>query len=267
MPFIQLPTHQVHYEVIGRANCPWLTFSHALGADLHLWDAQIAAFADSFQILRYDTRGHGRSQVLPKPSAVADLGFDVLALWDALGITKSHFCGISMGGLLGQWLALHAPERIDRLVICAAGQKFGTAQSWQERMARLRTDGLIPEVSDIIERWFSAPFRQQQPDLVERIAQTIRHTSLDGYLSCCHAVAGADFRQGLERVPHPVLAVAGISDPTSSPDQARRLAETVPHGTWAAIPGNHLCPVESPSEFQRAVKTFLRPSSAGPAVG
>ncbi|APP86413.1 3-oxoadipate enol-lactonase [Xanthomonas hortorum pv. vitians] len=258
MAYLQLPTHRLHYRLDGTEGRPWLTFCNSLGTDLQMWDTQIAAFAPHYRILRYDRRGHGDSDTPPGPYSVADLGQDVLALWDALQIDQSDFCGVSIGGLTGQWLGLHAPQRLRRLVVCATAQKIGSSESWNARIAQVRSEGLAVLVDTTLQRWFTPPFAISHAQRLEMIVAAFVGTSPDGYIACCQAVADADFRGALDTLALPLLAVAGEDDPVCTPNDLREIASAAPHGHYAQVPGRHICNLESPAAFNDTVLRFLQ---------
>jgi len=184
MPAIRLADGDLNYLLEGPAGAPVLVLSNSLGTDLHMWDAQIAAFTQHFQVLRYDTRGHGASLVSEGPYSIEQNGRDVLALLDALGIAKAHFCGLSMGGLIGQWLGINAPERIERLVLCNTAAKIGTPEVWNPRIETVLAEGeqAMRGLRDAsIARWFTADFAEANPDKVEPIVGMLAQTSPERY--------------------------------------------------------------------------------------
>lgn len=257
MSFLDLPRHRVHYRLDGREGQPWLTFCNSLGTDLHMWDEQIEALAPHYRILRYDRRGHGDSGTPAGPYRIEDLGGDVLAIWDALGIERSHFCGLSIGGLTGQWLGLHAAERLDRLVLAATAQKIGTEASWQARIEQVRSQGLTALVEATVARWFTPAFVALHPQRMDIIAAEFVSTSPEGYIACCEAVASADFRGELGTITAPLLAIAGDDDPVCPPSDLRELATATPHGSYIQVTGRHICNIESAQVFNRALMDFL----------
>lgn len=258
MPHLDLATHRLHYRIEGAADeKPWLTFCNSLGTDLHMWDPQVAGLAKDFRILRYDRRGHGLSSAAPPPYSLADLGGDVIALWDALRIDRSHFCGLSIGGLTGQWLAIHAGTRLDRVILCATAARIGTRQSWNARIDEVGAGGLAGLVPATAERWFTPAFRKAQPDSVEQVLASFAATSVDGYIGCCAALARADLRDDLRQIAHPLLAISGDDDPVCPPADLDAIATAVRHGRHQSLPGRHIVNQESAEKFNLLSKDFL----------
>ncbi|MFC6840666.1 3-oxoadipate enol-lactonase [Xanthomonas theicola] len=258
MPFLDLPTHRVHYRLDGAEGKPWLTFCNSLGADLHMWDEQVQALAPHVRLLRYDRRGHGESGMPAGPYRVDDLGADVLALWEALGVARSHFCGLSIGGLTGQWLGVHAGARLDRLVVSATAQKIGSAERWQARIAQVQAEGLTAPAEATVQRWFTSGFAERHPQRLDIIVAEFVSTAPDGYVACCQAVAAADFRGRLGALAAPLLAIAGEDDPVCAPGELRDIAYAVEDGQYVHVPGRHICNVESAQAFNRHLLGFLQ---------
>ncbi|MEN1944567.1 3-oxoadipate enol-lactonase [Luteimonas sp. MJ293] len=256
MALLELSTHQLHYRVDGDAG-PWVVFCNSLGTDLHMWDAQVEALSTRFRVLRYDRRGHGRSTAAPGPYTLADLGGDVLALMDALEIERAHFCGLSIGGLVGQWLGIHAPERIERLVVCATAVKIGTAESWNQRIALVQDKGLTPLLDATADRWFTPDFIAANPGVVKDILARFAAVSAEGYAGCCAALAGADLGAQINRIGVPVLAISGDDDPVCTPDDLQAIADGVADGRHLSLPGRHIVNIESAEAFSAALADFL----------
>lgn len=256
MALLELSTHQLHYRVDGDAG-PWVVFCNSLGTDLHMWDAQVEALSTRFRVLRYDRRGHGQSTAAPGPYTLADLGGDVLALMDALEIERAHFCGLSIGGLVGQWLGIHAPERIERLVVCATAVKIGTAESWNQRIALVQDKGLTPLLDATADRWFTPDFIAANPGVVKDILARFAAVSAEGYAGCCAALAGADLRAQINRIGVPVLAISGDDDPVCTPDDLQAIADGVADGRHLSLPGRHIVNIESAEAFSAALADFL----------
>ncbi|HEX8503906.1 MAG TPA: alpha/beta fold hydrolase, partial [Hymenobacter sp.] len=174
MPFLSLPTGDLFYTLAGPDAAPVVVLANSLGTDHTLWDAQVPDLAQRFRVLRYDARGHGQSAAPPGPYSVEMLGRDVLALLDNLGVAQAHFCGISLGGLVGQWLGINAPERLIKLVLSNTAAKIGTAEGWNARIAQVEKEGVGTLADATAERWFTPKFRQAQPEAVRRILDVFR---------------------------------------------------------------------------------------------
>ncbi len=258
MAFLQLAQHRLHYQIEGREGAPWLTFCNSLGTDLSMWDAQAGALADQYRILRYDRRGHGQSGSPPGLYTVAELGADVLALWDHLGIERSHFCGLSIGGLTGQWLGVNAGDRLQTLTVAATAAKIGNAEGWATRIAQVQAEGLAPMVDGTRERWFTPGFSASHAAVVDAVLARFIATDAAGYAGCCNAVGQADFRDQLGRIGVPVLAIAGLDDPVCSPAELQAIADGVADGRYVGVDGRHICNIESPEAFTAALSAFLR---------
>ncbi|WP_340648565.1 3-oxoadipate enol-lactonase [Pseudoxanthomonas winnipegensis] len=257
MAFLDLPTHRLHYRIDGAEGAPWLTFCNSLGTDLSMWDPQVAELGRDFRILRYDRRGHGQSTAPAGLYTIDQLGGDVVALWDALGIERTHFCGLSIGGLTGQWLGLNAADRLARLAVCATAGKIGTAESWEARIAQVRAQGLKALAEGTVMRWFTEHYTDTHEEQVRAVLDTFLATSPEGYVGCCNAVGQADFRHDLAGIAVPLLAIAGDDDPVCPPADLQFIAEHVAEGRFAQVPGRHICNLESPAAFTAALRDFL----------
>jgi 3-oxoadipate enol-lactonase len=260
MPYLDLASHRLHYRTDGdAADKPWLTFCNSLGTDLTMWDRQAVALSHSYRVLRYDRRGHGLSSTPSAPYALADLGNDVLALLDALGIARTHFCGLSIGGLTGQWLALHAGDRLGRIVLCATAARIGTRASWSARIEAVQADGLGALAAATAQRWFTPAFIAAEPGTVGAVLERFAATSPEGYTGCCAALADADLREDIARIPNPVLAISGEDGPVWPPSELKAVAATVQRGRHVSLAGRHIVNIESSSSFNAALIDFLEP--------
>ncbi len=197
MPLHESPRPRLHYRLDGPANGPCLVLSNSLGCTLEMWEPQLAAFSREYRVLRYDTRGHGGSGVPPRPYTLEQLGADVLGLLDSLGIKRVHYCGLSMGGSTGMWLAVNAPQRIERLVLCNTTPWLGPPATMNARIETLLRDGMPALVEAILERWFTDEFRTREPQAVDRIRRMLLTTPVDGYVGCCEALRDMDQRASL----------------------------------------------------------------------
>jgi 3-oxoadipate enol-lactonase len=257
---VQLEGHSLRVRIDGPDEAPWLVLSNSLGATLEMWEPQVAAFSERYRVLRYDTRGHGQSSLPPRPWTVADLGGDVVAMLDALGIERASYCGLSMGGATGMWLAVHARNRLERLVLCNTTPWLGPPDAMNSRIAQVRRDGMQPLVAGILERWFTAEFRGLDPAAVERVRRMLLATPVEGYAACCEALRDMDQRADLPHITTPTLVIAGTSDPSPDLETARQWAATIPQALFVELPAAHLSNIGAAKGFDAAVLHFLRPT-------
>jgi 3-oxoadipate enol-lactonase len=248
---------RIHYALDGPASGPVLMFSNSLGADFSMWDFQAAEFQKSFRILRYDTRGHGKSSATPGPYSITQLGKDVLGLLDALHMKQIHFCGLSMGGMIGMWLAENTIERLGKLVLCNTGAKIGTAEVWRSRIEAVRTGGMKAIAPAVIERWFRPEFRTKNPGQVAKIQKTLEETGPDGYIACCAAVRDFDFRETLNSISVRTLVISGAHDPATPPADGKFLVQHIPGANYAELNAAHLSNIEDGVRFNSEVGAFL----------
>lgn len=257
MPFADLKDVRLRYELTGNDASPALVLSNSLGVALEMWDAQMAAFSKDFRVLRYDTRGLGASSVPTGPYSVEQLGADLLNLLDALEIKEACFCGVSMGGQLGQWLGIHAADRIRKIVIASTAAKIGTAESWNTRIATVQSEGIGPIIPGTLERWFTESFRSRYPGAVALIENMLRSTSPEGYAANCAAVRDADFRDELQRIDAPTLVLSGTHDVSTTVEDGQFLADSISGAQFVELNAAHLCNVEAADTFNEAVSEFL----------
>lgn len=256
MPVIDAGGVRLNYRFDGPDGAPLLLLSNSLGTDLAMWDAQVPAFSRHVRVLRYDSRGHGRSDVPAGPTTIADLGRDVLALLDGLGLACVRFCGLSMGGMVGMWLAVNAAPRIERLVLCNTSARIGNAEIWNQRIARVAVDGMAAIVPGVVERWFTAGFRARAPEAVERVRRMLLATPAAGYTACCAAVRDHDLIDRLDAIAAPTLVIAGAHDGATPPDHARLIAGRVPGARMVELDAAHLSNIEAEDAFTATVADF-----------
>jgi 3-oxoadipate enol-lactonase len=231
--------------------------SNALGTQLDMWAPQMPALRKKFRVLRYDARGHGQSGVPPGPYHMAQLGHDVIALMDHLGIARAHFCGLSMGGVVGMWLGINKAARIDRLVLCGSAARIGTPETWNVRIALVNSEGMAAVVSATIERWFTAGYRQRAHKEVDLIRQMLLQMHTVGYAACCAALRDIDQREGVFAIRAPTLVIAGTHDASIPPADARLLADRIAHARYLELDAAHLSNWEAADEFTDALIGFL----------
>jgi len=250
----------LNVEIEGIERGPWITFSHSHATNLSLWDEQVAHFRRDFRILRYDTRGHGKSDAVKGACTVETLVSDVIGLWDVLGIMKSHFIGLSLGGTTGIGLAIHHPNRISKLAACnchgVASPEFSAA--WNPRIEVALLRGMRALVDPTLERWFSLEFRQSNAALVAEVARMIRSTSIEGYVGCARALQGIAYQEHLESIRTPTLFIAGAQDKAAQPAGIRLMQQCLPGARYVEVdPAGHLSNLENPRRFNEAVGAFL----------
>jgi 3-oxoadipate enol-lactonase len=241
----------------GERSRPTVVLSNSLGTDLSMWDAQAAVLARRFHVVRYDTRGHGASGAPAGPYTIGLLGADVLALLDHLDIERAHFIGLSMGGVIGQWLGAHAPGRLHKLVLANTASRIGTADAWHARAAAVRAEGMNDIAAGAPGRWFTPEFVARQPVIVGTMQKTLRGLEREGYAACCEALAVADLGDDIRSIGAPALVIAGIHDPVTTVAQAQALAKAIPGAALATLPASHLSNIEAPDRFSELVASFL----------
>jgi 3-oxoadipate enol-lactonase len=254
----------LHHRFDGPAGAPVVVLSSSLGSSLAMWEPQLPALAQRFRVLRYDHRGHGASPVPDGPYTIDEIAGDALELLDALGLERVSFCGLSLGGAVGMWLAANAPERIDRLVLCCTAARFATPEIWAERAAAVRAAGSVEPLADaVLERWFTADFLTREPEQIAAVRSMIVSTPAEGYAATCDALRDADLRAHLGRIRAPTLVVAGADDPATPPRQGEELAAAIEGARLAVIPrAAHFANVEQPDAFNGAIVEHLQRSVA-----
>lgn len=248
----------VHHVVTGPADAPPLILSNSLGADLGMWDPQAAALAERFRLVRYDTRGHGGSPVPDGPYSIDHVGQDALALLDHLQIERAHWVGLSLGGMTGMWLAINAPERLDRLVLLCTSARLGPAETWRERAETVRAQGTEAVAEAGVGRWLTERFRAQHPDVAGWLRDMIAATPDSGYAACCAVIEHMDLTPGLAGISAPTLVIAGAQDPATPPEHAERIAAAVDGARLEVLdPAAHLANVEQPEAVTRLILDHL----------
>ena len=237
-----------------------LMLSNSLGTNLSMWDGQLEEFLCHFSLLRYDGRGHGGSSLPDGPYTISQLGGDALDLLDSLGLARVHFCGLSMGGMVGQWLGANAGERVDRLVLANTAAKIGTVEGWNDRIALVRRDGMGAVVPAVVERWFTPRFREHGREAVAAAAAMLEDTSAEGYVASCAAVRDMDQRRDSGRIEAPTLVIFGTEDCVTTPADSEMLVRGIGSAKGFALPAAHLSNIEAEAEFTSAVVEFLTAS-------
>lgn len=246
-----------HYSVEGDG--PWLTMSHSLASDSSMWEAQAKRLARRFKVLRYDTRGHGGSEAPKGPYTLEQLADDTKALFDALGITRTHWVGLSMGGMIGQVFALKYPGVLASMVLADTTSRAAAnaAQMWGDRVRVAREKGMEALVEGTLSRWFTEPYRKAHPQVVEGVAAGIRATPVEGYAGCCEAIAKIDVTDRLKSIDCPTLVIVGEEDQGTPVEAARAIQANIPGAELEIIPkAAHLSNIEQREAFDRALDRF-----------
>ncbi len=252
---------QVHFVAEGPAEGPVVLLAGSLGSTLQMWDPQVPALTQRFRVVRYDTRGHGRSPVPAGPYALDDLVDDAVALLDRLGIARAHVAGLSLGGMTAMRLAAREPERVDRLALLCTSASLGPVSAWAERAALVRAQGSGAVAEAVVERWFTPALRDADPALVQRMRQMVADTPAEGYASCCTAIERMDLREDLRHIRAATLVLAGSDDPATPPEHLAAIAGAVPGARLLVLPqAAHLANVEQPVAVNAALLAHLDPA-------
>jgi 3-oxoadipate enol-lactonase len=251
------------YTVEGRtdANAPVVLFAHSIGTTRDLWLPQVPAFTAAYRVVRYDARGHGRAPAPDGDYTIDRLGRDALDVLDAAGAQRAHVVGLSLGGLTAMWLAIHAPGRVDRIVLANTAARIGTPDRWNERIAQVRAEGMAIVGESALTRWFTGEFRARDPRTVDRYRAMITACAPQGYNGCCAVLRDTDLRDDLPRITAPTLIIGGAHDVATTPADAELLHARIPGARLLTLPAAHLSNVEQPGAFTDAVLGFLQERS------
>ena len=260
MPFSTVNSTRLFYRLEGKDGLPVLVLSHSLGCDHEMWAPQMADLLEHFQVLRYDTRGHGASAAPPGDYTLDQLGRDALGLADSLNIQKFAWCGLSMGGAIGQWLALHALDRLSSLVLASTAPRFGTPEMWETRRNSVREGGMQAIADLTMQRFFSAEMLQRGDPYAHSTRRVFLGTDPVGYLGCCAALRDFDLRSQLGQIRVPTLVIGGDSDPSTPwPECGAVLAREIPGARSVVLQSAHLSNLGQPQSFTTALLEFLLP--------
>ncbi|TKT78166.1 alpha/beta fold hydrolase [Aquamicrobium sp. LC103] len=236
---------------------PPILFSNSLAADWRMWDAVCSQLGDIRRI-RYDTRGHGRSSPSNGAFDISDAGADALAVLDACGVERALVCGLSLGGAVGMWMAIHAPDRIVGLCLANTAMSFPTPAMWESRASVARADGMAPLVGPSLKRWFTPAFATANPDLMKEVAAMIETVTPEGYALSCELLKTLDLEAGLAKIACPVKVVAGASDPSTPPTRAQEIVERIPGAELVVMEAAHMSAVEQPDRLASTLRELRR---------
>ena len=258
MPRIQANGIQLYYQLTGPADAPVVMLSNSLGTRLEMWDPQLPALAQRYRVLRYDSRGHGRSEAPEGPYTIDMLADDALGLLDALDIERAHFCGLSKGGMVGQVLGAKHGHRLISLALCSTACHMPARELWDERIRIANEQGMMALADGVVERWFTEAFRREPSIAVDRVRQMIIDTPPHGYAACCAAIRDMDLRELITGIRLPTLVIVGEKDPATPPERAEEIQSRIP-GARLEVVGNaaHLLNIEQDVVFDAALTSLL----------
>jgi 3-oxoadipate enol-lactonase len=248
----------INVVVEGNENAPALMLSNSLGTTLNMWDDQVGEFAKHYRVVRYDRRGHGRSGVPQGPYSMERFGRDVIGVLDALKIKKTDWCGLSMGGMVGQWLGANAPDRVGKLVLSNTNSYYADKAPWSDRIKFVEEKGLAALVDTNMQRWFTAGFRERAPEVIARMKAMFVTTDVTGYVGCCAAIRDMDFRASNPRIVAPTLVIVGSQDAATPPSAGEAITAQVPGAKLASLDAAHISNMEQPKLYTETVLNFLR---------
>jgi 3-oxoadipate enol-lactonase len=257
MPYATLKDVKLHYALDGKPSAPALLLSNSLGTSLEMWAPQLEQLSQHFYVIRYDTRGHGKSEVPPGPYSIAQLGTDAIGLLDHLKIERAHVCGLSMGGITAMWLALNYPSRIDRLVLCNTAAYIGPPDNWTSRAAAVQRDGVASIATAVVSRWLTPEYASANADQVEALIAMLSATSAEGYAANCIAVRDNDLRREVASIHAQTLIIAGSGDLPTPPADAQYLHSEIANSHYVQLEAAHLSNQQQPTAFGNAVTSFL----------
>ena len=257
MPILSRGSVDLHFELSGDPSRTCLVLSSSFGSNLHMWDPQAQAFEQHFHLLRYDMRGHGRSSTAKAPYSIADLAGDVLAILDSLMISQAHFCGLSIGGAIGQWLGACAPDRLHKLVLCNTASKLGTPEMWNARIAKIEGEGMSSIAEATLARWFTSSFLASGNPVIASMRHMLEANNVAGYATTCAAIRDMDLRQVVKAIKAPTLILAGEFDPVTTVQDAVCLQTFISGAALVTIPAAHISNIEAPEIFTAEILRFL----------
>lgn len=245
------------WQMTGPEDAPVLLLSNSLGTTRAMWQAQVGPFSAHYRVLRYDVRGHGQSDAPAGAYGLDRLGRDAIELLDSLKIKRAHFCGVSLGGMTGQWLGVHAPERIDRLVLANTAAYMGPPSAWQSRIATVLANGMSAIANGVLERWFTPEYLEAGSTALDHLRQDLLACPPAGYAGCCAAIRDMDLRPVIGLVSRPALVISGMRDPATPPEQGTFIAAAIADSVEIPLDAAHLSNIERAPEFNSAVLAFL----------
>jgi 3-oxoadipate enol-lactonase len=262
MPFIDANGTRFNYQIDGPARAPVIVFSNSLGTTLSMWNPQVPALSQKFRVVRYDMRGHGLTTITPGPYTIEGLARDVVGLLDVLQIERAHFCGISVGGALGQWLGVNAAGRFNSLVLSNTAARIGTQEGWNTRIKTVREGGMSSIAYAVVPRWFTDAFVEKSAKVVEVTRQMLLGTPPEGYIATCAGLREMDQRETVAQISVRTLVIAGAHDAVTTPADARFLVDRIHAAQYVELNAAHLSNIEDADAFTAALIDFLTQQEA-----
>jgi 3-oxoadipate enol-lactonase len=259
MPLAHVNSTPIYYHFNGTEKGKVVMLSHSLAADITMWESQIPALVEAgYRVLRYDSRGQGSSAVPPGPYSMEVLAEDAVGLMDALDLEKVHFCGLSMGGMVGQMLGVRHSERLTSLTLSSTAAILSPREIWDERIETVRGSGMESVVDTTINRWFTKPGQDRMPNEIDKVRRVIMNTPVDGYCACCAAIQDMDLRDSLNAISTQVLVLVGEQDPGTPVSAAEFIHERIPSSELKIIPdAAHFVNVEQANAFNDTLIEFI----------
>lgn len=258
MPKINLSNFTCHYTLENFGHKKTLVLSNSLGTNSSMWEDNMDVLSHYFNVLRYDKRGHGESTINQDSVSIAELGSDVIELLDHLKLDQVYFCGLSIGGLTGQWLGINHPDRFEKIIISNTAAKIGTEEGWNARVKQVTENGLESILTGTADRWFTREYRDKHPDKVNAILGQFEKTSLQGYTACCYALSEADFRDQLHCLEVPTLIIVGTQDEVTTLKDGKFIQKRAPTTSLVTLDAAHMANMEHPEEFAKHIIHFTQ---------
>jgi 3-oxoadipate enol-lactonase len=257
MPMINAEGCLLNVSVEGRDGGPTLMLSNSLGSTMRMWEPQMPALTPFFRVIRYDQRGHGKSGVPAGPYSMERFGRDVLAILDDLNIEKVHWCGLSMGGMVGQWLGANAPQRFGKMILANTTCYFPDPAPWQTRIKAVKDGGMASMAEAVIAVWLTADFREREPQIAANLKAMLAASPEQGYIACCEVLSTLDQRALLPKIKSPTLVIAGRHDMSTPIAAGEFIRSQIPGASLTILDAAHISNIEQPHAFTDAVIGFL----------
>ena len=248
---------KINYKIQGTPNSPVLVFSNSLGSEMMMWDELVPYLLPFFRVVQYDTRGHGKSEITKDAYNIQLLGEDMIALMNTLEVDKFSFCGLSMGGLIGQWLGIHHSDRLNKLILSNTAAKIGTNDGWNARIETISKHGMNQIADAVIKGWFTDNFSQTNPGRLSEIKAMFLRNDVLGYSNCCTAVRDADFSEELGKISTETLVIAGSEDASTTISDGEFLVNHIPNARLKILQAKHVSSTEFPAAFAKLLIDFI----------